>query len=819
MHVRARSATLVDRNAFTLGGNLSVTDALRVTATGAIGQSGALNLDADTTLSAVGSSGVVVLDDAGNDLGLMKVSALRATLVDGVGHFTLGGGISVTDSLTVRAVDSADGGIYQLGAVSLGSSTSLFASGAVVLDDAGNDFGLVHVRARSATLVDRNAFTLGGNLSVTDALRVTAAGVIGQSGALNLDADTTLSAVGLSGVVVLDDAGNDLGLMKVSALRATLVDGVGHFTLGGGVSVTDSLTVRAVDSADGGIYQLGAVSLGSSTSLFASGAVVLDDAGNDFGLVHVRARSATLVDRNAFTLGGNLSVTDALRVTATGVIGQSGALNLDADTTLSAVGLSGVVVLDDVGNDLGLMKVSALRATLVDGVGHFTLGGGVSVTDSLTVRAVDSADGGIYQSGAVSLGSSTSLFASGAVVLDDASNDFGLVHLRAHRATLVDRNTFGVAVYASASRATLFDGVGAFTLGAASVASPLAVRAVGSVGGERYQSGALSLDSSPSLSASGVVVADDAGNDVGVVQRVSSEALFDGVGIVGGDLLVPEVLHVTTVNLNRDLELAAVRARNSALYDGVGDFIPSGDVPVVDVGSFSVVDDIDTIALPLTLIHAAIHTGTGVDDTGNDRVGLLNSSLPAGWPSILVDRNTFIIGSHDDHAFHQRKMDAATLAQWGSIDTHTDIDNYGLFVSGGVGLDRTNNRLQILSISAASNISLRTDAFIDISRTQVTALTTGMLIPTSENKVLRQWLDTGIDISGDVAINTGLGNGAKSTGVLLQGNGRAPGLDSSRGRVPAGRPSPLARYLREPDVIIELGSELAGFLSLGDRHG
>ena len=508
-----------------------MTDALRVTATGAIGQSGALDLDADTTLSAVGSGGVVVLDDAGNDLGLMKVSALRATLVDGVGHFTLGGGLSVTDSLTVRAVDSADGGIYQSGAVSLGSSTSLFASGAVVLDDAGNDFGLVHVRARSATLVDRNAFTLGGNLSVTDALRVTATGAIGQSGALNLDVDTTLSAVGSSGVVVLDDAGNDLGLMKVSALRATLVDGVGHFTLGGGVSVTDSLTVRAVDSADGGIYQSGAVSLGSSTSLFASGAVVLDDAGNDFGLVHVRARSATLVDRNAFTLGGNLSVTDALRVTATGAIGQSGALDLDADTTLSAVGSGGVVVLDDAGNDLGLMKVSALRATLVDGVGHFTLGGGISVTDSLTVRAVDSADGGIYQSGAVSLGSSTSLFASGAVVLDDAGNDFGLVHVRARSATLVDRN--------------------AFTLGGnLSVTDALRVTATGAIG----QSGALNLDADTTLSAvgsSGVVVLDDVGNDLGLMKVSALRAtLVDGVGhfTLGGGVSVTDSLTVRAVD-------------------------------------------------------------------------------------------------------------------------------------------------------------------------------------------------------------------------------------------------------------------------------
>ena len=757
VRVRADSATLVSAGDFTLGGDTSVATALTINAAGGISQSGVLALDSARLV--LSSAAAVVFDEPANDLGALALQADSATLAS-TGDFTLGGQLSVMSSLTLKS----GGDIGQSGAVQLAGNISLSSSGSVVLSDTSNDFiGELVVRALSATLFDMSGLTLGAG-SVTGALLLSAVGAVRalnqsndfglvtlsaasatlvHSGALTLAASSlsgalTISAAALSqlgaltvggqglfsvsGEVALNNAENNIiGEVALSASSATLVDR-GSLLLGTS-SVTDALTISAV----GDIHQLGgALTLGAQIVLSSGGAVVLNNVANDYGLVNISARSATLADVNAFTLGGaNISVADSLTVTAVGDISQSGVLLIPGVSLL--LSSAATVVLDEAFNELGAVAVQADSATLVS-AGAFTLGGHISVASSLTL----SAGGDIGQSGALSLrGNNVSISSAAAVVLDDSSNDLGHINLSAASATLAS--------------------TGGFTLGGhVSVQNNLIVHADGDI----HQSGALTLSERVTLSSGADIILASASNDLNGASIAAANAHLSHVGAftLGAHISVAEVLRVEARGaivqsgalvqggvLSLSASGVVVLAHGANNFEGLG--IAAQGATLSDVNNMTLGDSsIDPTgaliirlgghlgqsgALSVSDLSVSSAAAVVLNDVGND-LGLIDISAAS---ATIVSANAFTLGAGISVTA------ALTISSGGDISQSGALSLGGKHVllssAAAVVLENPSNELGVFAVQASSATLASADVFTlggQISVTEGLRITAGQSI-------------------------------------------------------------------------------------------
>ena len=193
---------------------------------------------------------------------------------------------------------------------------------------------------------------------------------------------------------------------------------LGPSTVGGALSVT------AAGAGITSITQSGALSVGTTTSLTpgAGNSVLLDNAGNDFtGAVGAtNGLNLTLRDLNALVLGA-VNITGALSVTTGGALTQSGALSVGTTTSLTA-GAANNITLDNAANNFtgAVTVVSGNDVSLRDA--NALILAASTVSGALTLVA----NGAITQSGALSVGTTTSLTAGAAnnITLDNAANAF-----------------------------------------------------------------------------------------------------------------------------------------------------------------------------------------------------------------------------------------------------------------------------------------------------------------------------------------------------------------------------------------------------------
>ncbi|MEN1926036.1 two-partner secretion domain-containing protein [Luteimonas qiangzhengi] len=405
-------------------------DLVLTVAEGGVGQGGAWGVGGSSTLDV--SEGDITLGDAGNAFaGTVNLAGDEVTIVNS-GALTLGGvDVASLDATSVGDLDlgvgrvegdlaagSNDGSIGQSGALYVGGTGTLDAgSGDITLDDAGNDFaGRMHLAGGAAVVVDANALALGeldvASLDATsqgdlllgqghiagDLVARSNDGAIGQSGALFVGGTGTLDAG--TGDITLDDAGNDfagtvhlaggaasiadanalaLGAVDVASLEAT---SHGDLGLGSG-NIAGELTAR---SNGGDIGQSGALAVGGTGTLDAAdGAIMLDEAGNDFaGLVHLAGGAVSIVDANALALGdvdvASLAVTshgdlglgrgtiagDLAARSNGGAIGQSGGLRVEGESSLAAG--AGAVTLEDEDNTfVGAVDVAGTGIAMTNG--------------------------------------------------------------------------------------------------------------------------------------------------------------------------------------------------------------------------------------------------------------------------------------------------------------------------------------------------------------------------------------------------------------------------------------------------------------------
>jgi len=336
-------------------GTLDVTGAANLTSTGNIGVSyasfGSLAIDAgsgvnlaDTAVAGgatVAAAGSLSMDTVrvGGDLQANGASINQTGTLDvtGAATFTSAGAIAL-GSVTAGTLDASAGNGLDLADVAVAGDTALDAGlGALAFGDVriGGD-----LQASGASIGQRNR------------LRVDGSSQFASPGDIRLDqaGNTFAGGVTLRGGQVVIAASGDLALDQVDAaalqagstgtLHVADARVAGHAALAGnGVALTDTRVGGDLDIASGqDISQTGAVLVGGASRLGATGAIVLDNAGNDFqGAVSANGHGIRLVDANDLQVAalGNSGVGPAAAGQAQAVDPGNGDVSLVAGGNLS----------------------------------------------------------------------------------------------------------------------------------------------------------------------------------------------------------------------------------------------------------------------------------------------------------------------------------------------------------------------------------------------------------------------------------------------------------------------------------------------------
>jgi hypothetical protein len=318
------------------------------------------------------------------------------------------------------------------------------------LDNAGNDFGssvnLSNTGANAISVRDVGSLVLG-NVSMSSGaaggLTVQAGGDITQLAGTTITTGT--GAVQITGInnssVNLANAGNAFNgtvTLAPSAgagnrlLNVTLLDTTA-FQIQNGLTLAGNLSLTAA-----GITQAGPITVVGSTTVSAgANAIILDNAGNDFGssvnLSNTGANAISVRDVGSLVLG-NISMTSgaagALTVQAGGDITQLAGTTITTGT--GAVQFTGInnssVTLANAGNAFnGAVTLAPsvgvgnrlLNVTLLDTTA-FQIQNGLTLAGNLSLTAA-----GITQAGPITVVGTTTLNGgTGAIVLANSGNSY-----------------------------------------------------------------------------------------------------------------------------------------------------------------------------------------------------------------------------------------------------------------------------------------------------------------------------------------------------------------------------------------------------------
>ncbi len=416
-------------------------------ADGAITQTGGAGITA-AMLGAVTTSGGIDLDTSSNTVSVFAAKALGGSVafknsagfdIGSVG--TINGITTATGILQSAKLEAATGTITQTQAITTGTLDVKTAGASVVLDHGANNIrqlGTINVGTGSFTFVDNagvaldvNTIVANGGISITNksgdlstsaflstggGVSLTASGDLTISDSIVAGSNITLTSqtgkIALSGGEVTSNTGGitlhsrealDTGTAVITAANpsggdVTLISDQGQVTVGGNVTVGDTLTIQI---GAGLLLTVTGEITAPSVSLFADqmaiGAkinttgtitlapvstgtqVTIGDTASPVGLHIDNSELAFLTSANTLTIGK--SDTGALRVADTTV--ANGALNL-----ITAAGITQTGLLT-VGGGTGTLDVTAGGTVNLNGTGVVvgTVGGSTTSGDFLVIRS------------------------------------------------------------------------------------------------------------------------------------------------------------------------------------------------------------------------------------------------------------------------------------------------------------------------------------------------------------------------------------------------------------------------------------------------
>jgi filamentous hemagglutinin family protein len=437
----------------TLSGNLIVSAGGDITQSGAIVQA---NPGQTATFGFSGTPHNIVLNNVGNDFNTVSVSSGNdVTLVD-ANRINLGAS-SISGNLNVSALN---GPITQSGSllVNVAGKTATFsAAGAgndIFLTDSGNDFSTILLSGNNVNVHDVNGLTLGAS-TVSGNLFITAAGAIGQSGALNVAglASFLSTGSGANGNITLNDGGNNFGSLGLNSANGNAVSVTeGSDTALDTVSVNNgNLTINSagvISQVSGTTIKVSGLADFTSTGSGANGEILMANAGNNFGSLglHSANGDGVLVFEASSTALDTVSVPNGVVI----IVSGGDITQVGGKTILTGPGSSffeapagNSILINNPGNTFNgtvgfasstpgnLLNVAVSDTTAFD-LQALTLDG------NLTVNA----GGPITQSGTLNVGGLASFTATGSgangnITLTDGANNFGSIGLNSANGSVV----------------------------------------------------------------------------------------------------------------------------------------------------------------------------------------------------------------------------------------------------------------------------------------------------------------------------------------------------------------------------------------------
>jgi filamentous hemagglutinin family protein len=685
----AATLELHDSTGLTLTGNIDAPTSVDLTVAGTIGQtgggvtttllaaSGTGAIDLESTGNAVGTLGAVTVTQVGTTGGLTFAQTGSLTVagpVDGglsTSIASTGGALSVSGSVTGSSTSlngsaiaisgsvtgtqslalTASGSITESGALTAGTltgsaGTSADLSGTNSVGDLGaftaEGFtlknsenlavsGLVSGGAGGIDLITTGAANLdiGGSLTTSAAITLSAAGTIGEAGG-GLSANTL---TGSAGTVANLSGTNDVGTLGAfSATSLTLHDGATLSVAGPVTSPATTLQANAIDitgsidaatalsltSIDGRITEEGSITTGSltgSSGTFATGFAgtnIVTDLGNfvadGFNFHQTPALNVTgnvqAGTSAIFSIGGSLGVASTGTIAATSVsvtaasIAELGAISA---TTLGGV-ITGDAHLTGANTLTGVGNFSAATIELDNSTGlalNGSLTGTQSIGLTLTAGTLTVADVGTVT------GSVTTLKA-GAIDLAGiirAATSADLIS-----AGIIDQTAGGITT-------TLLQATGAGSIGLASASNAVGtlggvtVTPVGTTGGLIFgQSGGLTVAgpvdgglSTSITSSSGLLGV--TGSVTGTSTALSGTSIAIGGSVTGTQLLALSASGSMTESGALTAGMLTGSAGTSADFAGANDV---GHLGAFSAASFTL---LDAGAPTLTTIGAVAITG------------------------------------------------------------------------------------------------------------------------------------------------------------------------------------------------------------------
>ena len=751
------------RVAGTLNGSTSDVDSLAITAAGAVditGNTGAGIRLRDLSLTGANVSTAAVA--VGHDLSISSgTSIVQAGAFDvgGDARFISTGNITLTNlgnqfsgdvALSGQNVDIAGQGDLSLSGVNV-RQLSANTPGRLTLRDATS--------ALSTTLRGGEVLLDNAALGATSDVAAANAGIT-QQGNVSVGGASTWAA---AGNIQLNNLGNQFGgavtasganisLAASSALNLADVNASGQ--AGFSANGVHLGNVRASGLAvESGAYitQDAALVLPGAALFIASGDVVLDNAGNQFGSgVQLMGRNITIDSANQLTLNG-VDATGNLSATAhAGTLQQTGFVRVNGRSDLRA---SGNVMLQERGNIFG-------GAVAVQGQNIQ-----LSADSNLAVDSVR--NGG---NGAVQLKAGGDLTVGGDAI-DTGTNVLSLV------------STGGTATTTTALRGNqvTLGGATGVSIGGDINATMLALNATGNR--IVQQSGRIVAGTATLDAGQGDIVLDNADNRFTGVTSLAGR----DIQLAAGDLLLGNV------QAGRDLRLdssGSIQQQAQMRVDGNADLRASGDITLLQASNHFGGD----VALHAT--QAAVHADQALSlaQVQVDGLQATAGSTLSLRDAVVADEATLQGASIVLARADVGRVDATATA--GSI-TQTDGVTLGdgstLTARDDVALDQASNHLGSGLQVQGGNVSLSTLGVLDQADVQAAGLVAlsgdGVQLGTVRAGSLQ--VDSRGDIGQSVALvvggdsrfaatgNIGLGHAGNQFGGGVQLSGQDVRIDSA----------------------------------------
>ena len=649
--------------------------------------------------------------------------------------------LSSTTSLTVSSVAgniSANKGsisVVALGDINLGPSISLSAVGGTLTANSATGSlaiggkvtadGNISLGARTGTTVIADVTSASGNVTVVDLSDVVLGGAVtATAGAVDVT-----SQVG--SIQVVGGVTSDTG---INLIAGTTIDALLLLTTGLGAGSPITLTSSGATTIVGGVTTVGsnasivaggALSVGAAINLGA-GSLTLN--GTDVALsvpATVTAAKVDVLATGTATLGGQVTATGAVGVTASGNVSLAGvqdSASLSLTSQSGSVTSTGAVKVTGGAATINAATLASINGTVTADSVAVTAGGAVLAGGAVTSKVGDvslastgssvTVDGSIDSKDSVTINANTAAIVNGSVTGEEVS----ISGIQSATVAGGVTGTLGNVKITSVSGAVNVTGLLDTKLGTGKVEVSAATDAAVGGGITTNKSAATITASTGKVSLSGAIAVGDAiftavsGGDLtttvsSTVDAGTIDVTSGGKASFGGSLTATE--NDITVKSGDDITLtggATTTVGDVSLTSSGGDIAVAGVISAADLvtlqsnaGGIDVTGNIDAVSAIAVTGLGKVRTAGTVTSTGGN-VLLTSTTLSVDAGAITADNGSIRI----------KAVDTAG----GKVDVSGGT---GVAVSGAV--ESTNDGVSIVSATGDANVAGTLKAKTDISVT------------------------------------------------------------------------------------------------------